>query len=134
MANEEKTLLLTGFPATFLARQLLPRLLDRQPDDHMKCLVPDAFLERAQAVIAELPKLSRARVEIVKGDVAAMDFGMSGQRFLELARSVHVVHHCAGVMHGTVTRDVAERLNVGGAGEVVDLALASEGHVDRLVH
>ncbi len=132
--QQPRTVLITGFPSSFLARKLLPRVLDRRPNDRVKCLVPESALEKATAALHELPKPSRARVELVKGDTAAMDFGMSGARYLELAKHVQVVHHCAAVTHAGVSRDLAERMNVGGAGEVVDLALASEGGIDRVVH
>jgi thioester reductase-like protein len=134
METAEKTLLLTGFPSSFVARKLLPRLLSRGPADRVKCLVPEGSLDKAAEHLRELDKERSGRIEIVKGDTAAMDFGMAGPAFVELARSVNVVHHCAAAAHAGVSREVAERLNVGGAGEIVDLALASDGHVERVVH
>jgi nucleoside-diphosphate-sugar epimerase len=129
-----RTILVTGFPTSFLARKLVARLLESQPDSAVLCLVPEAVSEKAHAALLELPKLSRGRVELVQGDTAAMDFGLAGPRFLELARRVDLVHHCAAIAHAGVSRDVAERVHVGGAGEVVDLAVASEGHIERVVH
>lgn len=134
MGTVAKTVLITGFPSSFLARKLLSRLLDQQPSDAFKCLVPESLFEKAEHALRELPKLSRDRVELVRGDTAAMDFGMAGARYLALAKGVHIVHHCAAVVHAGVSREVAERVHVGGAGEVVDLALASDGGVERVVH
>jgi thioester reductase-like protein len=134
MASDEQVVLLTGFPTSLLARKVLVRLLEQDAGTQVKCLVPDAALGDARAAVQALPKPSRARVELIKGDPSAMDFGMSGKRYLALARGVHVVHHCAGITHGTVSRETAERANLHGTGEIVDLALASDGGVERVVH
>jgi thioester reductase-like protein len=134
MTGESKVVLLTGFPTSLLARKLVSRLLDASPDVAVKCLVPDAQLDAARQAVSALPKPSRARVEFVKGEPSSMDFGMSGRRYLALARSVSVVHHCAGVWHGAVSREKAERANITSAGEVVDLALAGAGRIERVVH
>jgi thioester reductase-like protein len=134
MAKRGKTLLLTGFPSSFLARRVLPRLLEKQPDDLIKCLVPESAIEKAEEFLRSRPKDQRARVELVKGDTAAMDFGMAGPKFLDLAKTVDVAHHCAVAPGSGQSREMVERMNVGGAGEVLDLALASEGHIERVVH
>ena len=134
MAGEGKVVLVTGFPASLLARKLVARVLETSPDAEVKCLVPDAQHDAARQAVSSLPRPNRTRVELVKGEPSAMDFGMSGRRYLALARSVSVVHHCAGVWHGTVSRETAERANITSAGEVVDLALAGAGRIERVVH
>ncbi len=134
MANGQKAVLLTGFPSTFLARKLLTRLLSLEPRTAVKCLVPESSLDKAHELVSAMSAPERARIELVKGDTAAMDFGMAGPRFLALARSTTVVHHCAAALHAGLSREGIERINVGGAGEVLDLALASEGHIERVVH
>lgn len=134
MADTEKTLLLTGFPSGFVARKVLLRLLARGPRDLVKCLVPEGSFDKAHELVRELDKPSRDRVELVKGDTAAMDFGMAGPSFVALAKSVDIVHHCAAAVHAGVSREIAERVNVAGAGEIVDLGLASEGRVERIAH
>jgi nucleoside-diphosphate-sugar epimerase len=65
-------------------------------------------------------------VELAVGDTSDMDFGMSGSHFLELAQRVDVVHHCAFASYAGVRRDVAERVNVAGTAEVLELCEASE--------
>src|SRR6478735_2814321 len=54
-----------------------------------------------------------------------MDFGMSGRRFLDLTQRVDLVHHCAFATYAGVRRETAERINVGGTGEVLELCEAS---------
>lgn len=119
------TLLLTGFPSAFLARRVLSKVLDAEPDTQVVCLCPRTQLEEVEAELAKLPRAAQARVEIAQGDTADMDFGMSGRRFLDLARRVDVVHHCAFATYAGVRRETAERINVGGTGEVLELCEAS---------
>jgi thioester reductase-like protein len=125
--------LLTGLPNNFLARRLLPALLER-PQTLVKCVVTEA----QQALMRELldarwPQAAD-RVELVRGDATAMDFGMTGARFLELARSIDVIQHCACAISGGLSRDLEQRTYLGGTGEVLELALAGEGRLQRLVH
>jgi nucleoside-diphosphate-sugar epimerase len=120
------TLLITGFPATFLARRVLLKVLAAEPESRVVCLVPKAQSEVVDPALAELTPQQRARVELVTGDTADMDFGISGKRFLELAQRVDVVHHCAFATYAGVRRQVAERSNVAGTGEVLELCEASE--------
>jgi thioester reductase-like protein len=125
-------ILLTGFPSMLLARRLLALLLERQPDARVLCLVPPKAVTSAQAELDKLPQEQRARAEIVRGDSSDMDFGLSGQDFVELARRVGVVHHCNFATHAGVPRRIAERVNIGGTGEVLELCELS-GRGCRLV-
>lgn len=119
------TLLLTGFPSTFLARRLLRTVLAAEPDTHVVCLTPKSQIDAAEPELARLTAEQKQRVEIAIGDTADMDFGMSGKRFLDLARRVEVIHHCAFATYAGVRRQVAERQNVAGTGEVLELCEAS---------
>ena len=61
-------------------------------------------------------------MELLPGDTTDMDFGLSGAKFMELARSVDVIHHCAFVSYAGARRELAEKVNVQGTGEVLELA------------
>jgi thioester reductase-like protein len=124
--SDEQTMLLTGFPTVFLARRVLTKVLSSEPRTHVLCLAPRKQVEIAEAALRLLPQEERKRAEIVVGDTSEMDFGMSGARFLELSRRVDVVHHCAFAAYAGVRREVAERINTGGTGEVLELCEASE--------
>jgi thioester reductase-like protein len=119
------TLLLTGFPSSFLARRLLAKVLFAEPSAQVLCVCARKQIEAAQAELGRLAPEQRKRVELVTGDVGDMDFGMSGGRFLELAGRVDVVHHCGFATYAGVRREVAERTNVGGTAEVLELCEAS---------
>ncbi len=123
---DERTLLLTGFPSAFLARRLLLKLLAAEPRARVVCLTPRKQSEAAEAALRALPAEQRARTEILAGDTSDMDFGLSGKRFLELARRIDVVHHCAFATYAGVRRHAAERMNIGGTAEVLELCEAGE--------
>src|SRR6185436_4017483 len=72
------------------------------------------------------PAEQRARTELLAGDTSDMDFGLSGKRFLELSRRIDVVHHCAFATYAGVRRHAAERTNIGGTAEVLELCEGGE--------
>ena len=92
-----RRILLTGFPSGELARRVLPRLLE--VDDHvqLEALVPERFLEHAVEWLSALPPAQRERADLIVGDVAAIDLGLSGREYLSLANRVETIHHCAAV-------------------------------------
>jgi thioester reductase-like protein len=127
-----KAILLTGYPSGLLARRLLRRVLATEPEARVLVLTPRAQLDQAHGDLALLPPTVRLRVEVVIGDTPDMDFGLSGKRFNELASTVDVIHHCAFVSYAGARRELAERVNVQGTGEVLELAEASS-HLSQLV-
>jgi nucleoside-diphosphate-sugar epimerase len=126
MSDAEPVLLLTGYPSVFLARRVLAKVLAAEQKTRIVCLTAHKQLEAAEAELRQRPLEERKRVELAVGDTSDMDFGMSGRSFLELARRVDVVHHCAFASYAGVRRDVAERVNVAGTAEVLELCEASE--------
>jgi thioester reductase-like protein len=125
--------LVTGFPTSFLAVRMVRKILREEPQAALRCVVQEKFLGRAEELVEELEPSEVARVELLQGDVAAMDLGLSGAEFVALSREVDVIHHCASATYLGVDRDVAERLNVEGVREVLELAREA-AHLERLVH
>lgn len=132
MADPARKILLTGFPASFLARRLLTSILAKEPGAKVVCLVPRRFGDRAAELLDRLEPDELKRVELLRGDSASMDFGLSGPRYRKLAASIDVIHHCAAVTYPGVARELAERVNVGGTGEVLELVDAAD-RLQRLV-
>ena len=64
----------------------------------------------------------RSRVQLVEGDSAAMDLGLSGVELKQLASEVDRIHHAASVSYLGVDRPTAEQMNVGGAREILEFA------------
>lgn len=130
---KERIALLTGFPTSFLAERVLAKIVTEDPRVRVRCLVPEKFLGRANERLGALRPAERQRVDLIEGDTASMDLGLSGREFNALAADVDIVHHCAAVTYLGVDRQVAEDVNVGGAREIVELAEAAD-HLERLIH
>lgn len=129
----ERITLLTGFPANELARRVLSRLLELDAAGEIVCLVPERFVDRATEWLSALPTQQRRRTSILTGDVAAIDLGLSGSEYLELAQRVKTVHHCAAVTYSGAPYEMAERVNVGGTYEVLEFGRQATG-LERIVH
>ncbi|MEM9191426.1 MAG: SDR family oxidoreductase [Myxococcota bacterium] len=129
--SRPRTILVTGFPSTFLAVRVVQKLLLEEPTAELRCVVQEKSVAQATELLQRIDLDDRVR--IIVGDIAAMDLGLSGGEFRTLANEVDVIHHCAAVTYLGVDRKVAEQVNIGGAREVLELAEAAR-HVERLVH
>ncbi len=117
------SLLVTGFPG-FLGFALLPRLLQRREGSRAVCLVQPVHLSTARERLAEIEEAhpdTRDRIELVTGDITATGLGLDGVARAALD-DVSEIWHLAAVYDLTVSADVAERVNVGGTRNVVELA------------
>jgi thioester reductase-like protein len=82
------------------------------------------FAEEAKEALDTLPLEQRSRVNLIEGDAAAMDLGLSGAEFKTLAKEVDRIFHWAQVSYLGVDPKTAEQVNVGGAREILELARA----------
>jgi thioester reductase-like protein len=129
----ERSILLTGFPSNELARRVLPALLEPARNARVTLLVPERFVAHAAEWLSALPSAQRARTEVLVGDVAWLDLGLSGREYLALAARIDVVHHCAAVTYSGAPLEMAEKCNVGGTYEVLELARQCRV-LERVVH
>lgn len=79
------------------------------------------------------PLRARERVVLIEGDAAAMDLGLSGAEFRQLAREVDRIHHLAHASYLGVEPEIARALNVIGTAEVIELGRACAS-LECLVH
>jgi thioester reductase-like protein len=114
--------LITGFPG-FIGRRLVQRLLDQDGRAKVVALVEPRMLDTARAAAAELdPK----RIEIVPGDIAERGLGLDEATWSRLAADVRVVYHLAAIYDLAVPEQLAQRVNVDGTGNVLELCLAAK--------
>lgn len=121
-----RTVLFTGFPG-FLGTELVPRVLRRDPDARVVCLVQDRFLPLARTRVDELVGADGSladRIELVTGDITQRDLGL-GEAYDELARRTTEVFHLAAVYDLAVARDLATRVNVDGTRHVLAFCRAA---------
>ncbi len=100
-------------------------ILAREPGAFVHLVVPEALVPKAERLVAAMPPERRSRVALLEGDTSAMDFGLSGAEFRMLAAEVDRIHHLAYADHPEVDERLAEKVNVRGTAEVIELARAA---------
>lgn len=129
----DEVLLLTGYPS-FAARKMLEHVLATEPRTLVILLVVAKLEGAAREHLATLDEAARARTEILDGDVAALDLGLSGAEIRRLAREVDRIHHMAHASYVGVDKKEAHLLNVVGTAEVLELARAASDLRCLVVH
>lgn len=130
--GHDEVLLVTGYPA-LVARQLVARVLREQPRSLVYVVVKPSLAEQASEHLASLDPQARQRVVVLAGDVAHMDFGLSGAEFRQLCNEVDRIHHTAQISYLGADRVLAQQVNVRGAIEALELARACK-HLRAFVH
>jgi thioester reductase-like protein len=120
-AGYDEVVLLTGFPS-FGARKMCEELVRGEIRTLVHAIVRPQSLADAGDALDALPLEQRQRVNLIEGDAAAMDFGLSGAELAKLAPEVDLIHHMAQVSYLGADRALATHVNVGSAREVVEIA------------
>jgi thioester reductase-like protein len=103
--------LLTGYPG-FIGRRLADRLADGGA--RVTALVEPRMATAAREAAA-------GRVEVVEGDIAKPRLGLDEDDWMRLAADVRHVFHLAAIYDLGVPLELAQRVNVDGTGNVLDL-------------
>jgi thioester reductase-like protein len=119
------TALVTGFPG-FIGRRLVRRLLEDDPSRRVVALVEARMADTARSLAGE-------RVEVVAGDIAERRLGLDDATWERLAGEVTHVFHLAAIYDLAVPIEIAQRVNVDGTGNVLELCLACAG-LERLAY
>src|SRR5919106_4643543 len=117
----EGNVLLTGYPG-FIGRRLADRLVEAGAS-------VTALVEPRMAAAAR--EASGGRVELVEGDIAQRRLGLADSDWDRLTAEVRHVFHLAAVYDLSVPLELAQRVNVDGTGNVLELCLACE-RLERL--
>lgn len=112
------TAFVTGFPG-FLGRRLVDGLVARDADRRVICLVHPSQLDAARAAAGE-------RVEVLAGDIAERDLGLSPADHERIAAETTAVYHLAAIYDLAVPLETAQRVNVDGTGNIIDLCRRCE--------
>jgi thioester reductase-like protein len=124
--------LVTGFPA-LRARTLVRLALALRPEVKLTLLVDRERRSAAEAVLSELDPLVAPRVKLLLCQVSAIDFGLAGATYMELARRTTRVHHLYQTLDRNLDERTATRVNVHGAREVIEFARVAP-KLERVVH
>ena len=120
-AGYDEVVLLTGFPS-FAARKMCEELVRGPERTLVHAVVRSQSREEAEGALDGLPLEQRRRVNLVEGDAAAMDFGLSGSELKALAPEIDLIHHMAQVSYLGADRKLATQVNVNSAREVLEVA------------
>lgn len=123
--GRDELVLVTGAPS-LAAFALIRRILDSEPQAQVVVVVLERRLPQLAAQIDQLSRANRERLVVLEGDAAAIDLGLSGLEYADLARRVTRAHHLAAVTFMGAEEETARYTNIGGAVEMVELGRAAE--------
>ncbi len=121
--------LLTGFPG-FIGRRLAKRLLDADRKLRLVALVEERMMGPAREAAAAIDP---DRIELLAGDIADRRLGLSDDDYSRLTGSLRRVYHLAAIYDLAVPIELAQRVNVDGTGNVLELCAASK-KLERLAY
>ncbi|MGI8462477.1 MAG: SDR family oxidoreductase [Solirubrobacterales bacterium] len=121
--------LLTGFPG-FIGRRLAARLLEADLEERVVALVERRMLEPARAAAAEIDS---ERIEVLAGDIAEPRLGLDDAQYERLLAEMRRAYHLAAIYNLAVPLELAQRVNVDGTGNVVELC-AQARSFERLAY
>ncbi len=110
---------LTGFPG-FIGKRLVQHIARSDPKGHIYLLVQPKFLKDAKAYVAKIG--AEASVEVLSGDIVDMHLGLSGEEYGRVTRDVTEIFHLAAISYLGVPKETAQRVNVDGTRNVLELA------------
>jgi nucleoside-diphosphate-sugar epimerase len=113
--------LLTGYPG-FIGKRLADRLV--ADGAQVTALVEPRMASAARVAAGD-------RIEVLVGDISRRRLGLSGEDWDRLAAGVRHVFHLAAIYDLGVPLELAQRVNVDGTGNVLELCLDCE-RLERL--
>jgi thioester reductase-like protein len=118
----QRTILLTGFPG-FIGRRLVASLLEGEGDARIVALVEGRM---AGAARRAAEALDGGRIEVLEGDIAERRLGLDDEDYERLATEVTTAFHLAAIYDLAVPFEIAQRVNVDGTGNVLELCARGE--------
>jgi thioester reductase-like protein len=118
---------LTGFPG-FIGRRLAVRLLEEDPELRVAALVEPRMGDAARAAAGAI---GADRIDVLEGDIAERRLGLGDADWDRLASEVTSAFHLAAIYNLAVPLELAQRVNVDGTGNVLELCAVCE-RLERL--
>src|SRR5947199_8938382 len=121
------TVLFTGFPG-FIGTRVVRALLTADPKLSVAAVVEPRMAARARDVAV---RLDGQRIEVLEGDIGERGLGIAADRLDSLRSEVTIAYHLAAIYDLAVPLDTAQRVNVDGTGNVLEVC-ASCKKLERL--
>src|SRR4051812_35456142 len=118
----------TGFPG-FIGRRLVSRLLKDDPEVRVATLVEEKMADDARNCAEQFD--ASDRIEVITGDIGERDLGLDKETYDRLTGEMTQAYHLAAIYNLAVPFELAQRVNVDGTGNVLDLC-AKASKLERL--
>ena len=126
--------LVTGAPTPVaVAVALCVHLVATDPRARVRAVVPEHSTAAILAALGGLPPEQRARVELLTGDAASMDLGLSTAEYLAVAATTTTIHHLAAAFPRDPDARRRARAIVASTRSVLELAREAP-RLRRVVH
>jgi thioester reductase-like protein len=122
------SVLVTGFPG-FIGRRLVQTLAAEGDGRPIIALVEERMAETARAVAADLGGI----VDVLPGDISKRRLGLDDETWSRLGDEITRVFHLAAIYDLAVPIEIAQRVNVDGTGNVLELCLHAK-RLERLAY
>jgi thioester reductase-like protein len=119
---------LTGFPG-FIGTRLAARLLSDDPEVRVVALVESKMADRAREVAGGVD--GGDRIDVLEGDISERDLGLSDDQRERLRAETTAAYHLAAIYNLAVPFEIAQKVNVAGTGNVLELCAGCE-RLERL--
>lgn len=116
------TYFITGYPG-FIGKRLVKHIVQADPTGRIVLLVQPRFFKEASQLVERLPA---ANIQLVSGDIVDMHLGLAGDEYRDLTNEVTHVFHLAAISSLGMARDIAQKVNVEGTRNVLELARDSQ--------
>jgi thioester reductase-like protein len=113
----------TGFPG-FIGRRLVSRLLKDDPELRVATLVEEKMADDARNCAEQFD--ASDRIEVITGDIGERDLGLDKDTYDRLTGEMTSAYHLAAIYNLAVPFEIAQRVNVDGTGNVLDLCVKAE--------
>ena len=113
----------TGFPG-FIGRKLVSRILADDPEVRIAALVEEKMADDARKCAEQYD--ASDRIEVIVGDIGENRLGLSDEIYDRLVGEMTSAHHLAAIYNLAVPLDIAQRVNVDGTGNVVELCARAD--------
>jgi thioester reductase-like protein len=118
----------TGFPG-FIGRKLVARLLADDPEVRIAALVEEKMAGDARDCAQKID--GGDRIEVITGDITDRRLGLEDGDYDRLTGEMTSAHHLAAIYNLAVPFEIAQKVNVDGTGNVLELCARAD-NLDRL--
>lgn len=109
---------ITGFPG-FIGNRLVQYFVQHQPEMYLTLLVHPKMSPMAHEIAVQSQWPSN-RYQLIEGDITKQDLGLSEPQRATIKDSIEIVYHLAAIYDLTVSKNIAENINVSGTQHVLD--------------